>query len=41
MTSQEIDHNPAGYADLLADLKARVRATQFEAPPAADVPDER
>jgi len=36
VTSQEIDHNPAGYADLLADLKARVRATQFRAARAAN-----
>lgn len=36
MTSKEIDSAPAGYAELLADLKARVRATQFRAARAAN-----
>lgn len=36
MTSQEIDHGPAGYSELLAELKARVRATQFRAARAAN-----
>ncbi len=34
MPGQELE--PAGYADLLADLKARVRATQFRAARAAN-----
>lgn len=36
MTSKDIDPTPAGYAELLADLKARVRATQFRAARAAN-----
>lgn len=31
MTSKEIEAAPAGYAELLAELKTRVRATQFRA----------
>ncbi len=36
MTSKEIEPTPAGYAELLAELKARVRATQFQAARAAN-----
>jgi predicted nuclease of restriction endonuclease-like (RecB) superfamily len=36
MTTSGNDLQPAGYAELLADLKARVRATQFRAARAAN-----
>lgn len=36
MTSKEIEPAPAGYAELLAELKARVRAAQFRAARAAN-----
>lgn len=36
MTSSGSDLEPAGYAELLADLKARVRATRFRAARAAN-----
>ncbi|WP_454041876.1 hypothetical protein [Cellulosimicrobium sp. Marseille-Q8652] len=36
MTSSGSELEPAGYAELLVELKARVRATQFRAARAAN-----